>query len=604
MKKTHTRILALLLSMVMTLSLLTACGGNPSTPSNTDTPASPDSQGSAADPADDPLLNNEETINLTVFSQTANWSGAQTGWGATLLKDKFNIELTIIPDTNGAYQTRMESKNLGDIIIWGSNGEEYAAAVNQGLLFDWDEEDLLTTYGDYISSNLPDGIAANKAINADGKVYGIGNGITNQKGQHDTFIYDWGIRWDLYEQLGHPEVKNLDDLADVLGQMKELCPTGDDGRPTYAVSIWPDWDGEMVMYVKGLASAYYGYDGDCIGMGLYDGETGKFYPSLEENGPYLNALKFLNKLYQRGLVDPDSMTQTYDQMMPKMQKGNCLFSIFDYAGSNLYNTPEHMTDTGDKVGSIMRPLVPTEAKPIVYGLSTGGNTRIWSIGNNSMYPEKCMQLINWLYTPEGGMTTWYGIKGLMWDYDENGNIYFTELGQMCANDPSYDLTGVEWTSPDTGKTYTLEGTFNDGLIQANNTTWAQGAVNPDSNGERYHKLTWASQMGEPKNDADSDWRTVTGAEGTQSYMETTAYKVFPAAPNFSVEEKTPELQLKWDQCKECIKNGSWKAMYAASDAEFSALVEEMRTSASAYGYQDCIDWCQEQAAIRFAAHAN
>ena len=52
MKKTHTRILALLLSMVMTLSLLTACGGNPSTPSNTDTPASPDSQGSAADPAE------------------------------------------------------------------------------------------------------------------------------------------------------------------------------------------------------------------------------------------------------------------------------------------------------------------------------------------------------------------------------------------------------------------------------------------------------------------------------------------------------------------------------------------------------------------------
>lgn len=139
---------------------------------------------------------------------------------------------------------------------------------------------------------------------------------------------------------------------------------------------------------------------------------------------------------------------------------------------------------------------------------------------------------------------------------------------------------------------------------SNNTTWAQGAVNPDSNGERYHKLTWASQMGEPKSDADSDWRAVTGAEGTQSYMETTSYQVFPAAPNFSVEEKDAELQLKWDQCKECIKNGSWKAMYAASDAEFSALVEEMRTAADAYGYQDCISWCQEQAAIRFAAQEN
>lgn len=164
MKKKHTRILALLLSMVMVLSLLAACGGNPSTPSN------PDSQGSSdpTDPANDPLLNNEETINLTVFSQTANWSGAQTGWSAALLKDKFNIELTIIPDTNGAYQTRMESKNLGDIVVWGSVGDEYTAAVDQGLLFDWDEEDLLNTYGPYITEHLPDGIAANKAINADG----------------------------------------------------------------------------------------------------------------------------------------------------------------------------------------------------------------------------------------------------------------------------------------------------------------------------------------------------------------------------------------------------------------------------------------------------
>ena len=207
MKKTYTRILALLLSMVMVFSLLTACGGNPSTPSN------PDSQGSTpsdpADPASDPLLNNEETINLTVFSQTANWSGAQTGWAATLLKDKFNIELTIIPDTNGAYQTRMESKNLGDIVIWGTNGDDYTAAVNQGLLFDWDEEELVSTYGPYISEHFADGLAANKALNADGKLYGIGNDITDTKGQHDSFIYDWGIRWDLYEQLGRLRRQHL-----------------------------------------------------------------------------------------------------------------------------------------------------------------------------------------------------------------------------------------------------------------------------------------------------------------------------------------------------------------------------------------------------------
>lgn len=599
MKKNTKKLLALLLSMAMAFGLLAGCGGDPA-PSG----SSP-SGGNSADPSNDPILNNDETINLTVFSQTANWSGAQTGWGATLLKDMFNIELTIIPDVNGAYQTRMESKNLGDIVVWGSNGDDYANAVNQGLLFDWEDEDLLSSYGTYIQDTFPDALEANKSLNEDGKLYGVASEVTDQKGQHSAFIYDWGIRWDLYQQLGHPEVNNLDDLAEVLGKMKELCPTGDDGKPTYAFSMWPQWDGEMVMYVKSMASAYYGYDGDCIGMGMYDGQTGDYYPSLQKDGPYLDCLKFFNKLYRMGLIDPDSMTQTYDQMMPKMQNGNCLMSIFDYAGSNLYNTPNHINspDSEDydeeKPSSFMLPLVPTDAKPIVYGLSTGGNSRIWSIGANSMYPEKCMQLINWLHTPEGAMTIWYGIKGLMWDYDENGGTYFTELGQACTNDASYDLTGVEWTSPYTGKTYTLDGTFNDGQIQANNTTWASYSKNPDSNGECFHKSTWASQLVEPRNDVEADWRSMTGSTSNQAYMETTNFHISPIVSAFSLPEKPAELSLKWDQCKKCIAEGSWKAMYASTEEEYEKLVSEMTSAAEAYGYQDCIDWCKEQAAIRY-----
>ena len=597
MKKTHTRILCLLLSIVMVLGLLAGCGGTTNNSSNSDSSNDADSpsNSSTVDPADDPLLNNEETITLTVFSQLANWSGALSGWGATLLKDKFNVELIIIPDTNGAYQTRMESKNLGDIVVWGGNGDDYAAAVNQGLLFDWDEEDLVNTYGSYIVETFPTALDTNRAINADGKLYAIGGDLTDTEGQHNTFIYDWGIRWDLYEQLGHPQVKNLDDLADVLGQMKEICPTGDDGRPTYAFSIWPDWDGDMVMYVKSMASAYFGYDGDAPGLGLYDPTNGNFYDCLAEDGPYMQSLKFFNKLYRMGLIDPDSMTQTYDQMMPKMQKGNCFMSIFDYAGRDLYNTEEHIAEN-----KIMLPLVPEEANVVVYGLSTGGGSRLWSIGNNTLYPEKCMQLINWFHTPEGAMTMWYGIQGLMWDYDSNGNIVLTELGQSCNSDPSYDLTGVEWTSPETGKTYTLDNTFNDGMIQINNTTWALGAVNPDSNGERFNKATWVSQMGDPKNDADADWRSITGAAGNQAYMETVNYLVNPTVSDFTLPEKDAELDLKWNQVKVAVVNGTWNAMYANSDAEFDSIVSQMRADADAYGYADCVEWCKEQAQIKFS----
>ena len=42
-----------------------------------------------------------DPIRLEVYSQLANYNGLQTGWGATLMKDMFNVELVIIPDSEG-----------------------------------------------------------------------------------------------------------------------------------------------------------------------------------------------------------------------------------------------------------------------------------------------------------------------------------------------------------------------------------------------------------------------------------------------------------------------------------------------------------------------
>jgi len=588
------RITCLLLAVSLLACLLAGC--MPKLPTSaaaasSASAAAASSSGSAAASADD-ALNNKDTVKLTVFSQTANWSGAQAGWGATLLKDMFNIELTIIPDTDGAYETRMEAGDLGDIVVWGNNGDQYKAAVDKGMLFNWEDEDLVTTYGTNIEKYFPDALEANRTLNDDGSIYGIGHSIASESGEHDLFFYDWGTRWDLYKQLGYPEVKDLDDLADVLGQMKEICPTGDDGKPAYAVSIWPDWDGDMVMYVKALASGYTGYDE--LGIGLYDPKTGTFYDCLDENGPYVQSLRFFNKLYQNDLLDPDSMTQTYDTMIAKVRNGNVLFSIFDYAGSIAFNSDQHIA-----ADEYMASLVPEDAHDIVYALNTTGNERIWSIGSNCVYPEKAMQLIDWLCTPEGAMTNWYGIRGLMWDYDENGNTYFTELGQKCANDASCDLTGVEWTSPYTGKTYTLDGTFSDGGLQMNNITWALGATNPDSNGEKFSKVTWASQIGDAKNDAEADWRAKTGADSTQKYLDSTDYSMVPKV-NMAASEKSAELDLEWQQVTKAIREGSWNAMYAKTDAEFEQIVSQMRTSCDGYGYDDCVEWCRNEAAKRFS----
>lgn len=533
-------------------------------------------------------LYGDETIQLTVYSQLANYSGKLTGWFATILKNDFNCEVTIIPDSEGMFDTRMESGNLGDIVIFGSNGEQYQRAAKGGMLFDWNDDDILNEWGTYCRDNMPYALQNNISFNAslgveDGALFGFGHNVASSTEDHEAFFYTMDIRWDLYKQLGYPSITSLDDLNQVFLDMKEICPTDENGNETYAMSLWPDWDGNMVMYVKAFATCYWGYDE--MGFGLYDVENGTYHDALEEDGPYLKALKFFNKLYQEGLIDPNSMTQTYDQMSEKMQAGGVFFSIFDYAGSQLYNSDTHLSE--DKG---MYPVVPTDATPLCYGMNVLGGNRIWSIGANTEYPELCMAIINYLCTPEGYMTYWYGPKDLCWYYDEEGNTCFTEFGETANADKKNTMMPEEWGG----------GTFNDGCFQANNNTWSKDASNPDSNGETYNYENWKSRRGDSQYAILTDWRDYTGMYNSQEYMDSVNHKV-SLATSYTESDKSDELKIVWEQVKTCIVNYSWQAIYASSDEEYDKIISEMKAKCAEYDPNgECLAWCENEASIRCA----
>lgn len=543
------RVIAMMLAMIMTGSLLSGCGGGGGKP-----------------------------ITLTIYSQLANYSGEMQGWFATIFKEKWNVKVNLVPDGDGVFDTRMEAGDLGDIVIWGNDGGDYVTAVEAGMLYDWEEDNLVQEYGPYIWENMQEALEKNREVSGDGKIHGFGHGVARSADSHDAFFYTWDARWDLYEQLGHPEVKNLDDLLDVLEDMQALQPTGDDGKKTYAMSIWPDWDGNYVMYVKAMATAYYGYDE--FGFGHYNPQTGEFYDALSDGSPYLEMLAWFNEAYRRGLLDPDSMTQKYDEMIAKVQNGNVLFSIFDYAGSGGFNNDDHFAEN-----QIMLPLVPEEASPIVAGLSPKGGNRVWSIGANTQYPELCMEIINWLSTPEGVITMEYGPKGLCWDYDENGRTYMTDFGKTCVEDRQ-TLMPDEWGG----------ATFNDGAFQPNNRTWSIADVNPES-GEPYDKQYWLSyQVPEGRCDAERDWRAVTGSQTVQEYMDARGKYLVDPPNNYSESKRDAELDQKWQQIATCLKDYSWRAIYAESEEEFNQIVSEMQARAKSYGYDECIAWCEAEAA--------
>ncbi len=563
------KVISSLLVSALTVGMLSACGGGNS--SSTTSTGGENSANSGA-------VANEDTITLTCFSELANYSGEMQGWFAKVLLDEFNVKINLVASGDGVYETRMEDGDLGDIVVWGSDGKNYLQAVEAGLLFDWEEDNILAEYGPDILANMPYALEKNKEISGTDTIYGFGHNVASSSESHEAFFYTWDIRWDLYQQLGHPEVNDLDDMVELFKQMQEICPTDDSGNPTYAMSLWPDWDGNYVMYVKSMATAYYGYDE--FGMGHYNPTNGEWYYAMDTGSPYLEMLEFFNTLYREGLLDPDSMTQNYDKMIEKVQNGGVFFSIFNYAGSAGYNSEDHIAEN-----KIMRSLVPTEASPIAYGMSVYGGNRIWSIGANTQYPELCMEIINWLCTPEGRITMDYGPQGLCWDYNEDGRIAFTDFGKTCDSDRT-TVMPEEWGG----------ATFNDGAFQINNTTWSANDTNP-ATGEKYNKEFWASyQTPDGLNEADKDWRETTGCTTVEEYMESGNY-VVDIATTFAEGKRSAELDVIWNQVKECIVQYSWKAIYAETPEDYDAIVKEMQGRVKMYDPKEqCRAWCEEEAA--------
>ncbi len=581
MRKTK-RLLSIILAFVLVFSLA-GCGTKKEENANTTPTVAPTTAATQAPETTDPLADiiPKETVTLTVYSQLANYNGEQLGWFAKILLDKFNVKLNIVNSPEGVFATRMESGDLGDLVIFGNDTDEYHQAIDAGMLLDWNEDDLLATYGSYINETMQNALKKNAGLSPDGTtVYGFGHDVGSSTKEFSSPFYHPDIRWDLYEKLGYPKVSTLEDFVPILADMVKENPKSDSGAQTYAMSLFKDWDGDTVMYVKALG-ALYGYDE--FGFTLYDVNTQTAQPILDDNSMYIRSLKFYNALYQKGLLDPDSMTQTYDDAVNAYQDGAALFNIFTFLGRDLYNTENHTS-----AGKGMYALAADDMKVLTYGLNIFGANRVWSIGANTAYPELCMAIINYMSTPEGVLTNFYGPKGTNWDYDANGKAYLTELGLACQKDITTQMTGD------------YSGAYEDGQVKWNNTTWSRDSVNPEGNGETYNYLFWESYMSQPSTPAEQAWKDKTGFLSADNYLKDSGKLAISLGSGFTMDTRSDELNTTWAQVAECVKNYSWQLVYAKSDTEFNTLLAEFKAKAKDYGYDQAVEWCLGQAEKRKA----
>lgn len=528
-----------------------------------------------------------EYIEIQVFSELANYSGLQSGWFAHVIKEKFNIGLNMVASNldggSTKFATMMVAGDLGDLVYFNenNNSENYQTAISAGLLLDWNANGLLENYGQNIVRDYPKLLVKAEALYGDGQhVYGVGNEAIKEDAELEVDAADllwWGPygRWDLYSDLGYPAIDDMEDYVEVFASMLELEPANEDGMPVYAMSLWKDWDSNSMMAANQFASLY-GYQ--FKGYHYIHGTEDEYQELLAEDGYYKRSLSFYYTLNQRGMLDPDSLTQTYAEATAKEQEGRVLFNWFSTLVNN-YNSVERLEN-----GKGMKLLPMNNQATFGYTYKPYGGPRTVAIGVNCAYPERVMEFINWTFSTDGLMTMKNGPQGVTWDYDDEGIPYLTDLGWEVYLDLSTEMPA------EVGG-----GSFYDGMPKgAEQVMPAFNAKNPE-NGVSYNRELWPSVLSKDMDPVTQDWSehfggaltAVQALEENGMLCKTLNQAIFSTEPDPSMDEM---LNQKYNQIGTVLCEYSWKMVYANNEDEFDALWTEMVDKAYGLGYQEVLDY--------------
>ncbi len=325
------------------------------------------------------------------------------------LEEKLGIELNVIyvplADYTAKLNTLVAARTLPDIFL--IDGDKMAAEDfrDQGMLLKMDE--LLQTKGQDILAEIG-GILKNSPVNQKDGIYAVFPASLD-------YASNFSVRTDWLAKLGLAMPTSLDELYEVL----KAFAAGD-----------PDGDGQnnTIGYVATMANLrtfehIFGAYGICVGKDylMEDGTVTTYMKAPM----YLDAIKYLRKLYKEGLLDPDFATLPLISAFEKLWTGRTGVLDFQSVGTTNNWMPGRYTETP----------VPTFDFTILSGPGgQGGPIKQYPrytfynvIASTSKYPEKAMELINYLFTEEGDELTYLGVEGLHYEWVDEADGKYKKL---------------------------------------------------------------------------------------------------------------------------------------------------------------------------------
>ncbi len=579
------KLLSVLLCTVLVASMFSGCGKKAD--QSADTKDAGVTSGATATSAPDATTDKEltgaekypEFITVDVFDGLANYQGIQSGWFAKIVKDKFNMELNMIaPNVAGGgdtlYQTRSAAGDLGDLIIYGADGGHLQDMVTAGLLTDMtdliaDKENL---------KKYQSGIDSLNSLVNDGHIYGIPSSVSEQPATNPSEGLDptFGpyLRWDAYKAAGYPEMKTLEDLLPTLQQMQAAIPTSDSGKKTYGISLFKDWDGNMMCLAK-QPTCFYGFDE--AGFLLAKADGSEYQSIIDSDSMYVRVLKLYYEANQMGLMDPESTTQNYDTLYAKYQDGQILYCPWPWLSQAAYNTVDNKAaGKGFMISSI------DDMKDFSYGCTPDGSRQMIAIGSKAEDKERLADFIDWLYSPEGiqdataQTSSSSGPKTLTWDL-QDGKPVLTEFGLDAFYGGGDTTVPDEWGG----------GSWKDGVSALNFVTVTPSDINPDT-GYAYNYTLWESVIDANTTPLDTDWQTKMGAKTTIDFLKSNDKLIVAPGCSYIAPAEDSEITTLRGQCKAKIIENSWKMVFAADDDEFNSLLKDMQDTVIGLGYNDVL----------------
>ncbi len=568
------RLLSILLVVCLVLTMaLAGCGDTTSKGTRTDspstggTPKAEDSTGGgkatgggdSSGSGGTRVISHDKEITIENYNVAANFHGEQTGWFGKLLKDKFNIKLSILaPQVAGdaLYQTRISSGHLGDIVLL--EGPNFADCVQNGLIKDISDEiknwPNLMEYYNQIE-------AYNKSIpgNEEGKIYGIPCQMTNTSPtvySQDVIYSSPQLRWDLYQAIGAPVIQDLNGLLDALEAIQKIHPTNEEGEPAYAMTLWPDWDGgDNMMGIANVVQLTTWY-GEKIKGSVVLRPDGTFYKLTDKNGTYRKMLHFLFEAQQRGLVDPDSMDQDWNAVYPKIASGRVHLLWYSWQ-QGFWNTAERLREGNAFI------FIPVMDQNYYADADTYyGSGRVFGIGAGVDEEKflRIMEFLDWYASPEGVVYQHIGIEGFNYEVGPDGKYIIKNENALMDNLPVPE----EWGG----------GGFNDGNNAINQWIVDSISINPKT-GEPYARTYWSSYKAATQTEMKWQWAEKFGANEPAEWMKKNGKLII--SPNVVVTLPTDpnDIAVIRNSCEEILEEYSWKMIFCGSEEKFNQLWDEM-----------------------------